>query len=110
MEGEQTDFVWGVIDIVPDTNLPDVRNKTIIHSTNGACMIIPREGDKIRLYIQLGDSAAVDDGRGRVDKNSMTPEKLLDVARKSMHPYYFKDPKEFEWWTIYRSKTIILSV
>ncbi|KAG6829067.1 hypothetical protein H0H92_005841 [Tricholoma furcatifolium] len=102
MEGEQTDYVWGVVDLVPETDFPDIRNRCAIHSNNGSCMIIPREDDKVRLYIQLGSRDAVDATNGRVAKDQMSPEKLLEVARKSMAPYTIKEPKEIEWWTIYR--------
>ncbi|KAG2144347.1 FAD binding domain-containing protein [Suillus clintonianus] len=101
MDGEQTDYIWGVVDIVADTDFPDVRNRSAIHSTNGSCMIIPREGDKVRFYIQLSDSDVLDPVSGRVDKNRMSPEKLLDVARKILHPYKVDEPKKYDWWTIY---------
>ncbi|KAJ6504194.1 FAD binding domain-containing protein [Mycena vitilis] len=101
MEGSQTDYVWGVVDMVPQTDFPDIRNKTAIHSENGSCMIIPREGDKVRLYIQLEGKDAVDASSGRIDKQRMGPHRLLEVARKSMHPYVFRTPEKFDWWTIY---------
>ncbi|CCM01337.1 uncharacterized protein FIBRA_03386 [Fibroporia radiculosa] len=101
MEGEQTDFIWGVLDFVPETDFPDIRNRCAIHSNNGSCMIIPREGDTVRLYIQLTGTDAVDAATGRIDKSRLGPEKLLEVARKSFHPYTFATPKEVEWWTIY---------
>ncbi|KAJ7254641.1 FAD binding domain-containing protein [Mycena haematopus] len=101
MEGSQTDYVWGVVDMVPQTDFPDIRHKTAIHSENGSCMIIPREGDMIRLYIQLEGKDAVDATSGRVDKKRIGPHQLLEVARKSLRPYVFKTPDEFNWWTIY---------
>ncbi|KAF9818266.1 hypothetical protein IEO21_02894 [Rhodonia placenta] len=101
MEGEQTDYIWGVVDMVPETDFPDIRNRCAIHSTNGSCMIIPREGDTVRLYIQLTDADAVDARSGRVDKSKMGPAKLLEVARKSFHPYTMATPQEIEWWTLY---------
>jgi phenol 2-monooxygenase len=83
MEGEQTDYIWGVVDLVPETNFPDVRNKSVIHSENGSCMIIPREGDKVRLYIQLSEKdGAVDLATGRVDKSRIGPRKILEVSRR----------------------------
>ncbi|KAJ4479624.1 FAD binding domain-containing protein [Lentinula edodes] len=100
MQGEQTEYVWGVVDLVPDTNFPDVRNKCAIHSNNGSCMIIPREDDKIRLYIQL-DGKDVVDATGRVDKSKAGPEMILDVARKTLHPFTIKTPESYDWWTIY---------
>ena len=73
------DYIWGVIDTIPETNFPDIRNRCAIHSENGSCMVIPREGDKVRLYIQLSDKQVVDPATGRVDKSKVTPEHLLQV-------------------------------
>jgi hypothetical protein len=42
-------------------------------------MIIPREGDLVRLYTQLSDTDVVSLS-GRVDKSKMTPQKLLSVS------------------------------
>lgn len=42
-------------------------------------MVIPREGDKVRLYIQLSDKQVVDPATGRVDKCRVTPDLLLQV-------------------------------
>jgi phenol 2-monooxygenase len=69
-----------VVDMIPDSNFPDIRNKTAIHSQSGSSMIIPREGDMIRLYIQLSDKQVVDPATGRVDKNMMTADDLLGVC------------------------------
>ena len=44
-------------------------------------MIIPREGDKIRLYLQLTNADVVDPATGRVDMNRFGPDKLLEVRR-----------------------------
>ncbi|KAJ6527276.1 FAD binding domain-containing protein [Mycena vulgaris] len=101
MEGSQTEHVWGVVDMIPETDFPDIRNKCAVHSDNGSCMIIPREGDKVRLYIQLEGRDALDASSGRIDKKRMGPHQLLEVARKSFRPYIFKTPEEFDWWTIY---------
>ncbi|KAI9458436.1 FAD binding domain-containing protein [Lactarius psammicola] len=105
MDGEQTDFIWGVVDIVPSeaTDFPDTRNKSAIHSTNGSCMVIPREGDKIRLYIQLSDTDAVNPRTGRVDIGRYDPERLLEVANKTFRPYTIDAvPDQIDWWTIYQ--------
>ncbi|KAH7914576.1 FAD binding domain-containing protein [Hygrophoropsis aurantiaca] len=64
-------------------------------------MVIPREGDVVRLYIQLAEADLVDPGTGRVDKARMSPGKLLEAARKSFYPYKLGEPDEFQWWTIY---------
>lgn len=101
MDGEQTDFIWGVVDIIADTDFPDIRYGSAIHSESGSCLIIPREGEKVRFYIQLSDSDVKDPITGRVDKNRMSPEKLLEVARKIIHPYKVHEPKLYDWWTVY---------
>jgi hypothetical protein len=101
------DFLWGVVDIVPseNTNFPDTRNKSAIHSVNGSCMVIPREGDKIRVYIQLSDTDAVDPETGRVNLGRYGPERLLEVAKKTFRPYTIDAaPDKIEWWTIYQSR------
>jgi phenol 2-monooxygenase len=122
MEGEQTEYVWGVIDFTPDTDFPDIRNKCVIHSNNGTCMVIPREGDKVRLYIQLDSKNDADTSTmKRVDKSQMNPYQLFDVcirshrnwnithlfleqvAKKSFQPYTFQTPEFFDWWTVYIS-------
>lgn len=83
MEGSQTEYTWGVVDFFPDTDFPDIRNRTAIHSNNGSSMIIPREGgDKIRLYVQVMgglEQEAIDPSTGRVDKMRIGPERLLEV-------------------------------
>ncbi len=118
-----TDYIWGVVDMVPETEFPDIRNRCAIHSPNGSCMIIPREGDTVRLYLQLADEDVIT--QGRVDKSKMGPEKLLEVrysifiisscssdsahcassqvAKKSLYPYKISFPTELDWWTIYIS-------
>ncbi|PPQ66392.1 hypothetical protein CVT24_007221 [Panaeolus cyanescens] len=100
MEGEQSEDIWGVIDFkVPETNFPDIRNRCMVHSTNGSCMIIPREEEKVRFYIQLEEKNVMTDGR--VDKNKISALKIFEVTRKQMLPYKFAIPEEFEWFTIY---------
>ncbi|KAF8972769.1 FAD binding domain-containing protein [Flammula alnicola] len=101
MVGEQTNYIWGVVDLTPDTDFPDIRNRTAIHSHNGSCMIIPREGDKVRLYIQLDAKSGLLTSNGRIDKSKAQPSQLLEIARKSLHPYSIQTPEMFEWWTIY---------
>ncbi|KAF8511810.1 FAD binding domain-containing protein [Hysterangium stoloniferum] len=97
-EHSSTDFIWGVVDGIPDTDFPDIRNKSVIHSNNGSCMVIPREGDKVRLYIQLAEADVITNGR--VDKNKIDDKKLIAVAKKSLAPYSLNFP-DVEWWTIY---------
>ncbi|KAG1850915.1 FAD binding domain-containing protein [Suillus subluteus] len=101
MDGEQTEYIWGVIDFVPDTDFPDIRNRAAIHSLNGSCMIIPREGDKVRFYLQMADKDVMDPETGRIDKRKVTAENLINTARKTFHPYVVNQPKEVDWCSIY---------
>jgi phenol 2-monooxygenase len=74
-----TEYIWGVVDMHPRTDFPDIRNKSAIHSSNGSCMVIPREDGLVRLYIQLADADVVDPRTGRVDKARVGPDRLLEV-------------------------------
>ena len=124
MEGEQTDYVWGVIDMVPVTDFPHVRAWTMIHSNNGSCMLIPREDDKIRLYVQLNPKDVINGATGRVDRTKFGPDEILEVramiswflrtdyerndqvARKTFHPYTIDKLEDYEWWTLYQSMPV----
>ncbi|ORY17091.1 putative phenol 2-monooxygenase [Clohesyomyces aquaticus] len=79
MEGDTTDVVWGVMDIYPRTNFPDIRRKCTIHSSAGKILIIPREGGSlVRFYIQLPPSS----------------------AKQIFHPYTMDFADTF-WWSAY---------
>ena len=68
-------------------------------------MVIPREGDKIRIYIQISDTDAVDPETGRINRGRYSPERLLEVAKKTLRPYTIDvEPGGIEWWTIYQSE------
>lgn len=121
MVGETTDFVWGVLDMVPLTNFPDIRNRCAIHSENsGSIMVIPRERDLVRLYIQLkeidrdpltktasefagGNGAANETTKtkGRVDRSKITPEVILKNAKDIFSPFEF-DMTDLDWYTGYQ--------
>jgi len=42
-------------------------------------MIIPREGDKVRFYLQMSDKDVIDPETGRIDKVKVTAENLIEV-------------------------------
>jgi len=79
MPNPPTDYAWGVVDMVPETNFPDIRNRAIVHSKSGTSLIVPREGNLVRFYIQLSDTDIIDPLTGRVDKSKITPQKLVSV-------------------------------
>lgn len=114
-EGETTDFVWGVWEMVPITDFPDIRKRCSIHSqNNGSITIIPRENQIVRLYIQLleldhHEEADVDNASSshgqtktrRMDRSNVTAEQILESVRKILHPYTL-DATEIHWFTAYQ--------
>jgi flavin-dependent dehydrogenase len=100
LEGEPTDHIWGVLDIIPITDFPDVRKRCAIHSeSSGSMMIIPRENKLARLYIQLTEIKP--DASGRADRSKITPDTILTAAQKIIAPY--KLTYEYcDWWTAYQ--------
>ncbi|KAF2111563.1 phenol 2-monooxygenase [Lophiotrema nucula] len=92
MIGDSTDTVWGVMDIFPQTNFPDIRRKCTIHSAAGNLVIIPREGgDMVRFYIQLPPGARAKD---------VKLEDLQATAKKIFAPYVMDFANTF-WWSAY---------
>ncbi|KAF7510148.1 hypothetical protein GJ744_007047 [Endocarpon pusillum] len=99
MEGEQTDYIWGVLDIIPITNFPDIRMRCAIHSANsGSIMVIPRENKLVRLYIQI--TTTEKDGNP-VERAKIGPQMILKSAQKIMHPYQLTY-EYCDWWTAYQ--------
>ncbi|KAA8573316.1 hypothetical protein EYC84_003804 [Monilinia fructicola] len=98
LEGEQTDFIWGVLDIVPVTDFPDIRMRCAIHSANsGSVMVIPRENKLVRLYIQITttEKGAV------IERSAINPKMILEAAQKTMAPYKL-NYEYCDWWTAYQ--------
>ncbi|RFU31377.1 hypothetical protein B7463_g4966, partial [Scytalidium lignicola] len=92
MIGDSTDAVWGVMDVYPQTNFPDIRKKVAIKSKKGTLMIIPREGGSLaRFYIELP--------HGTVAK-SVTLEELHETAKRVFSPYTMNFAGTL-WWSAY---------
>lgn len=92
MLGDTTDTVWGVMDIYPLTNFPDIRRKCTIHSTAGNIVIIPREGGQlVRFYIQLPAGT---------HPKQVTLQDIQATARKIFAPYTMDFADTF-WWSAY---------
>jgi phenol 2-monooxygenase len=97
LQGESTDYIWGVLDIVPITDFPDIRMRCAIHSAeSGSVMVIPRENKLVRLYIQLTTT----DGAGgkKFDRSTINPQTILQSAQRIMKPYKI-DYRYCDWWT-----------
>jgi phenol 2-monooxygenase (NADPH) len=92
MEGDGTNAVWGVMDVLPRTDFPDVRKKCTIRSEHGTLLIIPREGDRmIRTYFEMP--------RGTNPKQVQL-EDLQKMAQKLFQPYKI-DFCATRWWSAY---------
>ncbi|KAF3921252.1 hypothetical protein ABW21_db0205835 [Orbilia brochopaga] len=99
MEGEHTEIIWGVLDVIPITDFPDIRVRCLIHSASaGSLMVIPRENRVARLYIQLKE---VSEGGGAVDRSKVTPEQILAAAQKIIAPYTLTY-EQCDWFTAYQ--------
>jgi phenol 2-monooxygenase len=98
LAGEVTTESWGVMDVLAVTDFPDIRFKCAINSADqGNILIIPREGGYlVRFYVELD---AVRGGE-KLDKRSVTPERLAKVANRILHPYQV-ELKDVGWWSVY---------
>ncbi|MDG1449212.1 MAG: FAD-dependent monooxygenase, partial [Ascidiaceihabitans sp.] len=98
LEGDTANKAWGVMDILLNTDFPDIRVKSFIQSKDhGAVMTIPREGGYLcRLYVELD----LIDKDSRATDLKLTEHDLITKAQKIFHPYTL-DVKEVAWWSIY---------
>jgi phenol 2-monooxygenase len=98
LAGDPMNQSWGVIDVLAVTDFPDIRLKCVIHSANqGNLLIIPREGGYLaRFYIELDQ----EHDREMLHNRSVTPEKLVAVANRILHPYTL-EVKDIGWWSVY---------
>jgi len=98
MSGEQTDFIWGVLDAIPITDFPDIRMRCAIHSEkSGSVMIIPREDGLVRFYIQISET------HKGVDRNNITWQMILKSAQTIMAPFSLEIAEsDLNWWTAYQ--------
>ncbi|KAK2743364.1 hypothetical protein FQN55_007299 [Onygenales sp. PD_40] len=120
MEGDWTDHIWGVVDLVLDTDFPDIRRRTAIHSPVGSVMVIPRErianGEYLtRLYVQLQEDVNPEEinqngvsgdngGDAKSRRSKATLDSILKQVQSVLQPYYIKPKFEeaVDWWTAYQ--------
>ncbi|KAL8699421.1 MAG: hypothetical protein Q9201_006014 [Fulgogasparrea decipioides] len=94
---DSVSYVWGVIDGVVRTDFPDVRMKCTIHSHHGSMMIIPRENNLIRLYVQIASSTDEDFDPG----GKATEGEVQRSAKKILAPFHVEWDR-VEWYSVYR--------
>jgi len=98
LAGDATNQSWGVLDVLAVTDFPDIRLKCAIHSANaGNILIIRREGGyMVRLYVALDNER----DKEMLENRSVTPEKLVAVVNRVLHPYTV-ELKDVGWWSVY---------
>lgn len=117
LEGQSLDYIWGVVDVVLDTNFPDIRRRCAIHSPEGSVMVIPREriasGEYItRLYVNISEIFEPASRQAEADlkkaakgrRSRVTLEGILSQAKKVFKPYYIrpKSDDSVDWWAAYQ--------
>ena len=98
LHGDAAHQAWGVMDILANTDFPDVRQKCLISSAQeGNVLILPREGGYIfRMYVEL-DKLRPDE---KAAQRKFTQEDMIAAANRIIRPYSL-DVKEVVWWSIY---------
>ncbi|KAK2744858.1 hypothetical protein FQN57_004182 [Myotisia sp. PD_48] len=75
--------IWGVLDGIVTTDFPDVRTKCIIQSHHGAILMVPRDGNIVRFYVQLASATDLDQD----PRNTVTVEQVQEITKKILLPY-----------------------
>src|SRR5690606_22260327 len=98
LHGDSASQAWGVMDVLAVTDFPDIRFKSVVQSSDdGTVLVIPREGGYlVRLYIEMDQLSPGE----RVADRAITSEKVIERARRILHPYTL-DVKEIVWWSVY---------
>lgn len=98
LHGDAAHQAWGVMDILANSDFPDLRRKCLIQSAKeGNLLIIPREGGYLfRMYVEL-DKLNPDE---RVSNRNLTSDHIIAAANRIMQPYTI-DVKEVVWWSVY---------
>ena len=98
LHGDAAHQAWGVMDILANTDFPDVRQKCLISSASeGNVLILPREGGYIfRMYVEL-DKLKPDE---KAAQRKLTQDDMIAAANRILQPYSI-DVKEVVWWSIY---------
>ena len=97
MTGDQANHAWGVMDVLANSDFPDIRTKCAISSKHGNILHIPREGGHLfRMYVDLGE-VPEDDAR-KVRSTSI--DEIIARANAIIAPYSI-DVKNVAWHSVY---------
>ncbi|WFR83221.1 FAD-binding monooxygenase [Arthrobacter sp. Y-9] len=96
--GDQAFHAWGVMDVLADTDFPDIRRKCAIQSHDGGSILhIPREGNHLfRMYVDLGEVPHDDSGKVRLTSQ----EEVERRANQILHPYTLT-VRHVAWRSVY---------
>jgi 2-polyprenyl-6-methoxyphenol hydroxylase-like FAD-dependent oxidoreductase len=93
--GMSQSAVWGVLDGELLTDFPDIWSKTLVYSQEyGSILIIPRERNMTRFYIELKSSP-------KSDKRELGQDFVMQRAKDIMAPFKV-DWKYIEWFGRYQ--------
>lgn len=93
--GMSQPVVWGVLDGEIDTDFPDIWSKTLVFSQeHGSILIIPRERNMTRFYIELKSGM-------KEDKKILGQEYIMARAKEIMKPFRV-EWKYIEWFGRYQ--------
>ena len=102
LEGDSKDDFWGVIDIAATTDFPDIRSLTILHSVDiGNMLMIPREKNLNRFYVQLTPTQGHGETTERFDRSKYNPQLILEAAQQILRPYKLSYSR-LDWWALYQ--------
>lgn len=97
LSGDSANHAWGVMDVLANTDFPDIRTKCAIQSLHGSILLIPREGGHLfRMYVDLGEVAEDDNHAVR----DTTIDQIIEKANAILHPYSV-DVKNVAWNSVY---------
>ncbi|MBB3053167.1 phenol 2-monooxygenase [Prauserella isguenensis] len=96
--GDQANHAWGVMDVLAESDFPDIRTKCAIQSHDGGSILhIPREGNHLfRMYVDLGEVSEGDHGKIR----ETTQDEVEARANRILHPYTLT-VKHVCWRSVY---------
>lgn len=96
MRGTEAMHAWGVMDVLVETDFPDMRRKCAIQGGgDGNLLLIPREGGYlVRMYVDLGETAG---------DHAVRQTPVEDVIARTQHIMapYTVEVRHVAWFSVY---------
>lgn len=93
-EGERSSSFFGAMDVVLDSDLTTLGGINIFQRHGHSIILLPREGDMVRIYIPLSA------GGEPFDRRAVSCEKLIAVLKDWLQPHRV-NVEYVDWWTVY---------